>query len=154
MGPIRRTRAGDFRLDLSDGERQLLRSLPGELALLLENDPEDSSLRRLFPPAYEDDAEGEAEYASLMHGELLAGRRHALSVLEATVDRDRLSEDELEAWLGALNDLRLVLGTRLGVTEDLYEQDLDPRHPHAHEHAVYAYLTWLQGHVVEAAEEA
>jgi hypothetical protein len=154
MPPIRRTRAGDFRLSLSEGERQLLRSLPGELAFLLENDPDDPSLRRLFPPAYEDDAEGEAEYERLMQEELRAGRRQALGVLEATADRDRLSEDELEAWLGALNDLRLVLGTRLGVTEDLYEQELDPRHSQAHEHAVYAYLTWLQGHVVEAVDEA
>jgi hypothetical protein len=88
-----------------------------------------------------------------MHGEFLAARRRALNVLEETADRDRLSKDELEAWLGALNDLRLVLGTRLGVTEELYERELDPRHPHAHEHAVYAYLTWLQGHVVEAVEE-
>ena len=47
---------------------------------------------------------------------------------------------------GALNDLRLVLGERLGVTEDVYERDVDPRVP---ELAVYDWLTWLHGSIVE-----
>jgi hypothetical protein len=47
---------------------------------------------------------------------------------------------------GALNDLRLVLGERLGVTEDVYERDVDPRVP---ELAVYGWLTWLRGSIVE-----
>jgi Domain of unknown function (DUF2017) len=151
--PIERTRAGDFRLRLSDGERELLRALPAELASLLADEPDDPSLRRLFPPAYADDAEDEAEYRRLMRTELLAGRREALRVLEETADRERLDGEELAAWLGALNDLRLVLGTRLGVTEEVYERDLDPQDPRAHELAVYAYLTWLQEHVVEATAE-
>jgi hypothetical protein len=152
--PIERTQAGDFRLRLSEGERELLRALPADLSSLLEDEPDDPSLRRLFPPAYEDDAEGEAEFRRLMQGELLAGRREALRVLETTADRDRLAADELEAWLAALNDLRLVLGTRLGVTEEVYERELELRDPQAYDLAVYAYLTWLQEQVVEATAEA
>ena len=148
---IERTRRGDFRLRLSRQERELLRTLPRELGSLLASDPADPALRRLFPPAYPDDDEGEAEYRRLMDGELLEGRRAALRVLEETADRERLREDELEAWLGAVNDLRLVLGTRLGVTEELYERELDPRDPRAPELAVYTYLTWLQEQLVEAA---
>lgn len=125
--------------------------LPAELRALLDGEPGDPVLRRLFPPAYEQDAAGETEYQRLMHDELLAGRREALRVLEATSDRERLGEDELHAWLGALNDLRLVLGERLGVTEEVYERDLDLHDPNAAELAVYSYLTWLQDQVVEAA---
>jgi hypothetical protein len=151
--PVERTAEGDFHIRLSDGERELLRTLPAELTNLLEEEPHDPSLRRLFPPAYEDDLEGEAEFRRLMQGELSAGHREALRVLEATAARERLVADELEAWLGALNDLRLVLGTRLSVTEEIYERELDPRDPQAHDLAVYAYLTWLQEHVVEATAE-
>jgi hypothetical protein len=152
--PIERTQEGDFRLSLTAGERELLRTLPAELRSLLADEPDDPSLRRLRPPAYEDDPEGESEYGRLMHAELLGGRLEALRTLEATAERDRLSEEELRAWLGALNDLRLVLGTRLGVTEEIYEQELDPRDPEARELALYAYLTWLQEHAVAAAAGA
>ena len=56
----------------------------------------------------------------------------------------RLSRDQADAWLGALNDLRLVLGTRLEVTEDLDADDLaedDPRLPGLE---IYGWLGWLQ----------
>lgn len=149
--PIERTRDGDFRLRLSHQERGLLRTLLAELRALLDGDATEPMLRRLFQPGYEDDLEGETEYQRLMRGELLAGRREALRMLEATSGRERLREEELHAWLGALNDLRLVLGERLGVTEEVYERELDPHDPEAYELAVYAYLTWLQEQVVEAA---
>jgi hypothetical protein len=152
--PIEQTADGDFRLALSGDERELLRGLPGELRSLLDADPADSALRRLFPPAYEDDPEDEDEYRRLMRDELLDGRRAALATLETTADRDRLSEEEVHAWIGALNDLRLVLGTRLDVTEEVYEGELDPRDPHAHELAVYGYLTWLQDYLVNAVADA
>ena len=147
---IERTRKGEFRLRLSPAERELLRSLPGELRVLLASERRDPSLRRLFPPAYEDDREGESEYQRLMADELLEDRREALRVLEETVERDRLRADELEAWLRALNVLRLVLGTRLGITED-FDGTVDEDDPDTHELAVYAYLTWLQEQLVEAA---
>lgn len=148
---IERTREGDLRVRLSQAERDLLRDLPAELRRLLELNPEDPSARRLFPPAYEGDQDAEQEYRRLMRDELLAGRREALRVLEETADRERLTREELDAWLGALNDLRLVLGTRLGVTEELYEEALDPEDPQARETALYVYLTWLQEQLVEAA---
>ncbi len=148
---IERTPRGDFRVELSGEERELLSALPGQLRALLASDPDDPGLRRLFPPAYPDDAEGEADYRRLVHGELLEGRRTALRVLEETAGRDRLSAEELDAWLGAVNDLRLVLGTRLGVTEEVYDRELDPGDPRASELAVYAYLSWLQEQLVEAA---
>lgn len=147
--PIERAAEGGYRLRLSDEERDLLRRVPAELRALLNTDPADPDLRRLFPPAYEDDAAGEDEYRRLMAAELLAGHREALHVVEETLEREWLGEDDAHAWLRALNELRLVLGTRLGVTEDLYGEDFDARHPQAADLAVYLYLTWLQEQLIE-----
>ena len=149
--PIQRTPDGDFRLQLSEGERELLASLPAELTALIEADRADPGLRRLFPPAYEKDEESEDEYRRLMHEELLAGRREALQVLAETARSERLSVEQLDAWLRALTDLRLALGTRLEVTEETYDQEIDPGHPQAFELSVFAYLSWLQEQAVAAA---
>ncbi len=146
---IDRTRDGGVVLRLSPEERLLLRALPTELRALLDERPDDPSLRRLFPPAYEDDA-SESEYRRLMHDELAGGRRRALEVVEQTADADRLDAESAHAWLTALNDLRLVLGTRLDVQEDTLLDATSPSDPRAHEYALYAYLSWLQEQLVEA----
>ena len=151
--PIERTPKGDYRLRLSDGERELLERLPAELLALLAAEPDDPALRRLRPSAYEDDSEAEDEYRRLMDAELQEGRRGALRLLAETAARDRLTAEELDAWLRALTDLRLALGTRLDVTEEVYTQEIDPRDPRAYELAVFAYLSWLQEQAVEAAME-
>jgi uncharacterized protein DUF2017 len=145
-GRIRRTRRGDFQVRLPSGEREILRSLPGQLRGLLDaNDP---ATERLFPPAYGDDRDRSAEYDRLVREDLVQGRLTSIEVMEATIEADRLSEEQLVAWLGALNDLRLVLGTRLDVTEDMDEVPLsDPR---AQAFALYHYLTWLEEQVVES----
>jgi Domain of unknown function (DUF2017) len=148
--PIKRTKEGDYRLRLSEGERELLGRLPRELIHLLAADPGDPALRRLRPAAYEDDPEAEDEYSRLMSKELEEGRREALRVLAETAERDRLTGEELDAWLRALTDLRLALGTRLDVTEDVYTRELDPDDPQAYELSVFAYLSWLQEQAVEA----
>jgi hypothetical protein len=145
---IERTRKGDYRLRLSEPERTLLRVLHAELGTLLD-DPDDPDLQRLFPPAH-DDREREADYQELVHGQLVDGRRRALETLDRTVAADRLTAEEADAWLRVLNDMRLVLGTRLDVTEDAMLQELDPADPSAHEYAVYAYLSWLQEQLVAA----
>ena len=89
-----------------------------------------------------------------MQDELEEGRREARQILAETASRDRLSAEELDAWLRALTDLRLALGTRLDVDEDTYTRDIDPRDPRAYELSVFAYLSWLQEQAVEAALEA
>ena len=149
--PIERTRQGDYRLRLSDAERELLRALPAQLLALLDADPADPSLRRLRPTAYEHDEEAEDEFRRLMDGELAEGRREALELLAETAARDRLTAEELDAWLRALTDLRLAVGTRLDVTEETYASEIDPRDPQAYELSVFAYLSWLQEAAVEAA---
>lgn len=111
---------------------------------------EDASTARLRPPAYGDDREKSEEFAELVHDELLQERLRRLLVVETTVEAKRLTGEQLESWLGALNDLRLVLGTRLDVTEEMYDEELSEDDPRRPAFSVYAYLTWLEGHIVEA----
>jgi len=139
---------GGVRLRLLDGERDLLRQLPGQLRDLLDAAPEDPSLRRLFPPAYEDERDA-AEYDRLVRAELHEGRRESLRVLAETADRERLTGDEANAWLTALNDLRLVLGTRLDVSEDTL-LEVGSSGSNAQELALYGYLSGLQEELVTA----
>ncbi|MGH2676857.1 MAG: DUF2017 family protein [Actinomycetota bacterium] len=145
---MHRTRGGRFRLRLTDEEREVLRALPGQLREILHTD--DPSLRRLHPPAYQDDPEREAEYHRLVRDDLLRHRLQALEMMEATIDARTLDQEQMTAWLGAINDLRLVLGTRVDVTEELYEEGIPPEDPRAATFALYQYLGWLEEQVVAA----
>ena len=137
---------GTFRLRLPREERELLRRLPTQLPGLIEAG--DDSARRLFPPAYDDERSND-DYRRLVGASLLDGKLAALAELERTVDAERLTEPELESWLGALESLRLVLGTQLDVTEETYGA-FDPSHPEAQRLALYHWLSWLQEEAVQA----
>jgi hypothetical protein len=139
-----RTPDGRVQLRFSPEERALLAAVASDLRAQLEDEFDDPSFRRLFPPAY-DDAEHEKAYRDLAGDELLDGRREALELLAATARNDYLSAVEADAWLRALNDLRLVLGTRLDVQEDTL---ID--RPQSPELALYGYLSWVQEQLVAA----
>ncbi|HSD48542.1 MAG TPA: DUF2017 family protein [Actinomycetota bacterium] len=155
FGRVRRTSKGDFRVRLPDGERELLRTLPEQLReLLTTGDPmTDAALRRLFPAPTMDDEAMNAEYERLTRGDLLEERLAALDTMERTLEADRLTEDELVAWLSAINDLRLVLGVRLDVTEETTVEDFAPLpddDPSVRMYTIYSYLTFLEDQVVSA----
>jgi hypothetical protein len=113
--------------------------------------PDDPALARLFPDAYGDDDEAAREFRRYTESDLRAGKRGAASaaLLQLQPLRDGggrlvLDRDDADAWLGWLNDFRLVLGTRLEVAEDDDEAELDPDDPRAQARAVYGWLGWLQ----------
>jgi len=121
--------------------------------------PDDPALARLFPDAYgegEDAAEFSSEFRRFTENDLRTRKRNdALALVrgidEAGTDRKgrtelKLDKDDCGRWLGALNDLRLTLGTRLEVSDDPEEAEHlyrlpedDPRKP-----LMMAYL-WLGG---------
>ena len=75
----------------------------------------------------------------------------ALDVLEKTADAQLVSADDLNGWIRALNSVRILLGTRLGIDADEDDgQELAADHPQIAEWAIYYFLTALQGDVVEA----
>jgi hypothetical protein len=145
---IKRVAPGRYRISIPEPEQQLLRSLIPQLRDLLSTD--DPSLVRLFPTAYPDDPERDAGYHAMVRDELLERRFSALDALERTLEGGEVGEEELSAWMRALNDLRLVLGTRLDVSEDDDPADLDPEDPDAPAWTIYHYLGALQSMVVDA----
>ena len=112
---------------------------------------DDPSVRRLFPTAYHEDPDRDREYQQLVRDELLERRLAALTTVEATARAEEVDEEELTAWLTSLNDLRLVLGTRLDVAEDQAAVDEDD--PDAPTMALYGYLSGLLADVVDALAE-
>jgi len=146
---IRRGADGAVVLDLAAEERALLRELAADLRLLLQEEPTDPALQRLFPPAHDDETL-ERDFRELTRDGLVSGRERSLDLIVETADRTTLSAEEADGWLRALNDARLVLGTRLDVQEDFDWDELDAGTTHGQQLALYAYLSWIQEQLVEA----
>jgi hypothetical protein len=113
--------------------------------------PDDPALARLFPDAYGDDAAAATEFRRYTESDLRAGKRaaasHVVSQLQPLLPAGGklvLDRDDVDVWLTWLNDVRLVLGTRLEVTDDGYDEDLDPEDPRWELTQVYGWLAWLQ----------
>ena len=146
-GPVRRERDGSFTVHLSEPEQLLLKSLLAQLRTLLKLEgggeiTEDSGVRRLFPTAYPGRDDLEAEYQGMVHDDLLGQRLAAIDQVEETIVLPSVDEEQLGTWLRTFNDLRLVLGTRLDVSED-DTGPIDPDDPDAAAQAAYEYLGWL-----------
>ena len=139
-----------MRVSLDRHEQLLLTELLDELEGLLD-DPDDPELRRLFPPAYSEPTDDE-QYRSLVRDQLVSGRSKALATVRRTMGSETLDADQADQWLRVLNDMRLVLGTRWDVPEQLDYGKLDLDEPRGRELAVYGYLSWLQEQLVEALE--
>ena len=146
---IRRTARGSIQLRLPESDRAFLRSLVEVLRVLLAS-PGDAATSRLFPNPYPDDEQREQEYRLLAHTELLESHLAALEVLEKSADADRLDEEQANAWIRALNEIRLVLGSRLDLTDDGPDPPLEPEDPRLPVFAAYDYLTRVQGELVDA----
>jgi hypothetical protein len=111
--------------------------------------PEDPVLGRLFPAAYQD-PDAAAEFRRLTEVDLrsakLANATEVRDRLVASGGRFSLDTEQAERWLSALNDLRLAMGTRLGVTEETPEE-LESRareDPQAAQLHIYEWLGYLQ----------
>ena len=144
---FRRGRDGAVKVALPSEEVGVLRTLAGEMAGLMGDGMPDEVRERLFPPAYRDDAAKDAEFRRLMAGDLEERKAADLATLRATLERHplELSAEEASAWLGALQDMRLTLGTLLGIEEDGWEsEDMDDP-----QFAVLHYLGFLQDSLVQ-----
>jgi hypothetical protein len=165
-GTFARRRDGSVEARLSTGEQQLLVSMAQQLRERITHagegggDPSrggDPGLRRLFPPAYEDDAEAQAEYAGLTSGDLREGKLRAIDAVVRAFEggkarKHSLDLEEAEQLLAVLNDARLTLGTELDVTEEL-DVPAGMSEREAARFHIYAYLGWLEEQLVEALDE-
>lgn len=137
---------GRFKVNLAPDAKKGILSLAEELEELQSTDRPETV--RLFPTAYPDDPERDAGYQIFARDQLIEKRQAAVEIIRGTVDADALTADELGSWMGVLNDLRLVLGTMLDVSED--DDDLDFDGPDADSQMLYRYLGELVHHMVEA----
>jgi len=161
---------GKLTLELDDAELGVLSQLFAQMSELLEDpeseagaDPlakllnmsgstqisEDPALARLFPDGYSDDEHASADFRRFTEQDLRAQKVAALSTVIKTLSEwqgvSSVSPEQAQDWLKALNDIRLVLGTRLEIT-DASDRDTDPEDPGMH---LYNYLTYLQGTLID-----
>ena len=118
--------------------------------------PEDEVLLRLPPNAYADQVDAsefrrytESTLRQKKQAHALAMRMHIKAAVDGVVELDH---DSANAWLGAMNDVRLALGVRLNVEANT-QQDLEllaPDDPMRGVYAVYSWLGWLQESLIDA----
>jgi hypothetical protein len=118
--------------------------------------PDDPVLARLLPDGYRDDPEAAGEFRKYTESGLRSAKQEAaqamLDTLPEAGGKFQLTHDQAHAWLKALNDVRLALGVRLGVTEEFEEQwgQLPADDPQWAAYEVYAWLGAVQESLVQA----
>jgi hypothetical protein len=164
-------RSGDdvvAKFGLEDAE--LLATLARQVAVLIADRGEpgdDPVLDRLLPDAYRDSAEDAAEFRRFTESEL--GDQKVANALAIAESLDagpgnknvtvRLDAGDAISWLRALTDIRLALGTRLGLTDEGVpdlgtgiggnEPDADQS---ALTFAIYSWLSAVQESLVHAVD--
>jgi Domain of unknown function (DUF2017) len=145
-------------------EVRVLRKVAGEVVALLTDgmDHGDPVVSRLFPDIYPDRPEESQEFRLYTEGDLMTGKiDQAAAILAALPDEGegevRLDGEAAEAWLRAINDARLAMGTRLDINAetDLSEEldqalMIDPSSSRVFQLSVYAYLGYLQESLLNA----
>jgi len=118
--------------------------------------PVDPVLARLLPDAYQDDPDAAGEFRKYTESSLREAKKYFAQTLLETLPpeggRVKLNADQARDWLRALNDVRLMFGVRLEVTEDFEDQlaALDPNDPRFAAFEVYGWLGTLQESLVWA----
>ena len=154
-------------LELEDYERNVLIDLFNQLTDLIDApnaasdpltvlaasmhevpEPQDPALARLFPSAYIDDEQSAADFRKFTQAELQTTKSGKISIALNSIEADQpeytIDLPTALAWLSALNDVRLVFATRIGVDDDF---DHESEEPGA---MIYGWLTWLQGDLLDA----
>lgn len=169
--------AQGYRARLTEEEIRLLARLFDDVALTLEpegseeldplamavgiNDqaqqPQDPALARLLPAA-STDPDLAQEFRRYTDLSLRQTKRENLTRASMSLSsRLLLDQEGAQSWAAALNDVRLVLGTRLGIEDEQKAQELgqisDASQVESTEDymaLVYNFVSWLQESLMEA----
>jgi hypothetical protein len=125
--------------------------------------PRDPVLLRLLPDGYRNDDDAAGEFRRLTESSLRSIKRTALQRLADDLSAADSTDDEgdvridldgnaAEAWLPAITDVRLMFGTRIGVTEDMDDEraTVEEGSLRYAEIAAYDWLSWVQDAIVRA----
>jgi hypothetical protein len=166
---------GKVRADVDEVEARLLVQLADEILELVEEPalgedplaelvgladevhaPDDPVLARLLPDAYRDDAGAAGDFRRYTDADLRRRKRANAAAVRGAVPegggRIELDRDQVDGWLESLNDMRLALGTALGVTEDMDLDEVEEEHPAYGPLQVYGWLGWLQESLLSCVE--
>jgi len=122
----------------------------------------DPAMDRILPSAHRDDPALSAEFRRLTEHGIREGKAANLAtaitaLLSADGDKVRLDQEQAQATVVALTDVRLLLGERLGLRTDEDAEALQDRLERASEDdrdlhlaAAYDFLTWLQETLIQA----
>jgi hypothetical protein len=115
----------------------------------------DPVIARLYPAGYADEADAD-EFRELTQTSLQQDRRDRYGQCRAELTLSRADAGELsiapedrQRWLMVLNDMRLALGTRLGVSAEGFANAVDRQEEAAQ--AAYHWLTAVQDELLTAA---
>ena len=148
---FRRNGDGSFSITIPQQERQLLEQLIPQMRELIQS--HDPLAWRLFPNPYPDHDRAADQYAEMIGDDLEERHLEALETVEGTLDAKRLEADQMTAWMSAVNDLRLVIGTRLKVEEeteiDDYQDDTEQSL-----FLTYSYLGIMLDRIVQAVADS
>jgi len=139
-----------------DLDRLLAEAVEAAEAAEAPSIPDDPVLARLLPDAYQDDPEAAGEFRKYTESSLREAKKYfaqtLLDTLPPSGGRVRLTGDQARDWMRALNDVRLMFGVRLEVTEDFEEQlaALAPDDPKVAAFEVYGWLGAVQESLVRA----
>ncbi len=127
--------------------RELVKQAVEELREVLLVDDADQ-VRRLYPTAYPDDAEAQERFSELVHDHLLMQRLDDIDTVVGSIDAESIDLDTADAWMSTINQVRLVLGTRLDVGED--DDPIDPDDPDAQPRMLYQLFSYLLDELTDA----
>ncbi|MFT5124242.1 MAG: hypothetical protein ACI9TH_001828 [Kiritimatiellia bacterium] len=140
-------------------EIEILQNLPDQLREIIENpDFTRDAARRLFPPGSED-PEVQLDYMEVAADSI---REHKLANLDGfleTLQAPRkhfglrfvtLTPEQVDFWIGFLNDMRLMIGTDIGVDSGTWGDDIDWGEVEDLRIRIYGYLSYLQSALLEA----
>jgi hypothetical protein len=103
-------------------------------------------IKRLIPTAYPRDEQAQENFSALTAPHLLKEHIDRLTSLSGVISNQYVTGEELNEWVIALNDLRLVLGTSIGVTENSAMPDMsDPLIP---QWVAYSFLSELVEEII------
>ena len=162
-----RRNGSQFVASFAIDEVRVLRKVAGEVIDLMTDGFQhgDPVIDRLFPDIYPDRPDDSAEFRLYTEGDLKTGKIDQAGAILAALPDDgpgevRLDHDQAEAWLRAINDVRLAMGARLDIQGDTDLGDeldeavvRDPASSRVFQLSVYAYLGYLQESLLNALPE-
>lgn len=109
--------------------------------------PDDPGLARLLPDFSRDDDALSATMRMLREPQVIAAKDQAAATMLRTLPNQggevSLTQGEARSWLVALNDVRLVFGVRLGITDDDAPPPAAHADPRSSEYAMYVVYQWI-----------